>query len=136
MEADLDRIAAGSETREHWLRGFYFGDTETTGLKPLVDGLGKIDAREINTIPITSDIALRVGRYGPYVEQAVGEGKDPKRASVPDTIAPDELTAEKARELIETMSGDADRELGIDPETGQIGRASCRERAERESGGA
>lgn len=119
MEADLDRIAAGSENRERWLHGFYFGDAETTGLKPLVDGLGEIDAREINTIPITSDIALRVGRYGPYVEQAVGEGKDPKRASVPDTIAPDELTAEKARELIETMSGDADRELGIDPETGR-----------------
>src|SRR5690625_2041301 len=60
MEADQDRSAAGSENREHWLRGFYFGDTETTGLKPLVDGLGEIDAREINTIPITSDIALRV----------------------------------------------------------------------------
>src|SRR5690625_7551950 len=99
MEADLDRIAAGSETREHWLRGFYFGDTETTELKPLVDGLGEIDAREINTIPITSDIALRVGRHGPYVEQTVGEGKDPKRASAPGTSAPGGLTAEQAREL-------------------------------------
>jgi len=118
MEADLDRIAAGSENREHWLRGFYFGDDATTGLKPLVDGLGEIDAREINTIPITEDIALRVGRYGPYVEQTVADG-DPKRASVPDTVAPDELTAEKARELLETMSGDADRELGVDPETGR-----------------
>lgn len=119
MEADLDRIATGSENREHWLHGFYFGDQETVGLKPLVDGLGEIDAREINTIPITNDIALRVGRYGPYVEQNLGEGKDPKRASVPDSIAPDELTAEKARELIATMSGDADRELGVDPETGR-----------------
>src|SRR5690625_2332559 len=119
MEADLDRIAAGNENREHWLHGFYFGDQETAGLKPLVDGLGEIDAREINTIPITNDIALRVGRYGPYVEQNLGEGKDPKRASVPDSIAPDELTAEKARELIATMSGDADRELGVDPETGR-----------------
>ncbi|HLS03136.1 MAG TPA: type I DNA topoisomerase [Actinomycetales bacterium] len=119
MEADLDRIAAGSENREHWLKGFYFGDDDTTGLKPLVDGLGEIDARQINTIPITDDIALRVGRYGPYVEQAVGEGEDPKRASVPEEIAPDELTAEKARELLETMSGDSDRQLGIDPETGR-----------------
>src|SRR5699024_12068915 len=67
MEADLDRIAAGNENQEHWLHGFYFGDQETAGLKPLVDGLGEIDAREINTIPITNDIALRVGRYGPYV---------------------------------------------------------------------
>lgn len=120
MEADLDRIAAGSENRVHWLRGFYFGDEKNTGLKPLVDGLGEIDAREINTIPITDDIALRVGRYGPYVEQTMGEGQDPKRASVPDTVAPDELTEAKARELLETMSGDADRELGIDPETGRM----------------
>src|SRR5690625_5070549 len=119
MESDLDRIAAGEQDRVEWLTGFYFGNNDAEGLKALVEDLGEIDAREINSIDIGEGITLRVGRYGPYVEQTVGEGKDPKRASVPDTIAPDELTAEKARELIETMSGDADRELGIDPETGR-----------------
>ena len=54
---------------------------------------------------------LRVGRYGPYVER--GE----ERASVPPEIAPDELTVEKAEELLARPSGD--RELGADPETGR-----------------
>ena len=36
---------------------------------------------------------------------------------MPDDLAPDELTAAKAAELIETQGGE-DRELGVDPETG------------------
>jgi DNA topoisomerase I len=54
---------------------------------------------------------LRVGRYGPYLE------RDGQRASVPDELAPDELTTERAEELLAQPSGD--RELGIHPETGR-----------------
>jgi DNA topoisomerase-1 len=115
MEDDLDRIAAGDEGRVEWLRRFYFGDgdgsDQETGLKELVTALGEIDARAVNTFPIGEDIALRVGRYGPYVER--GE----ERASVPLDLAPDELTLEKAKELLAQPSGD--RELGVHPETGR-----------------
>jgi DNA topoisomerase-1 len=110
MEDDLDRIAAGDEHRVEWLGRFYFGDGDG-GLHDLVSDLGAIDAREINTLEIGNGIALRVGRYGPYLE------RDGQRASVPDELAPDELTLERAEELLAQPSGD--RELGVHPETGR-----------------
>ena len=133
MEEDLDRIAGGDEARVAWLQRFYFGDEARVGegLRDLVADLGEIDAREVNTIPIGDDIVLRVGRYGPYVEETVPAGVDPatgevtdgasgepRRATINDDIAPDELTPEKARELLEAAADD-DRVLGKDPETGR-----------------
>ncbi len=114
MEEDLDRIANGEEARVDWLRTFYFGDGDQLGgLRALVENLGDIDAREVNSIPIGEDIVLRVGRFGPYLER----GGDPAaRASVPEDLAPDELTLDKARELLAAPSGD--RGLGVHPETG------------------
>ena len=115
MEDDLDEIASGDEEAIPWLRRFYFGNGQA-GLKTIVsERLGEIDAREVNSIPIGAgsdgqEIVVRVGRYGPYLQR----GDD--RASVPEDLAPDELTVEKAEELLAAPSGD--RELGTDPETG------------------
>ncbi|MHA7135276.1 type I DNA topoisomerase [Oerskovia turbata] len=124
MEADLDAIAAGNKDRVAWLTRFYFGDgtgrEEGEGLRQLVDDLGEIDARDINSVPIGEGIQLRVGRYGPYVEDLsveVKEGENPPRASVPDDVAPDELTVAKARELLAAGADDG-RILGTDPESG------------------
>ena len=136
MERDLDRIAAGEEDRVAWLRRFYNGQggagTEQAvqaasneleaaaaalraqGLKGLVDNLGEIDARAVNSIEIGEGITLRVGRYGPYLEDAEG-----KRANVPADLAPDELTVDKARELF-TRAADDGRELGVDPASGHV----------------
>jgi len=113
LEDDLDRIAAGNEERVAWLKRFYFGDGDP-GLHSLVtDHLEGIDAREVNSIAIPrSDIVVRVGRYGPYLER--GE----QRASLPDDVAPDELTAERAEELLAQPTG-AERALGVHPETGR-----------------
>ena len=77
--------------------------------------LSDIDAREINSIPLGdgSDgepIVARVGRYGPYLQH----GED--RASIPDDMAPDELTIERAEEILAAPSND--RVLGADPESG------------------
>jgi DNA topoisomerase I len=110
MEDDLDRIAAGDERRVEWLQRFYFGDG-SEGLHDLVSDLDKIDAREINSLELGDGIVLRVGRYGPYLE------RDGQRASIPDDMAPDELTVERANELLDQPSGD--RELGVDPDTGR-----------------
>ena len=109
MEDDLDRIAAGDEHRVEWLGRFYFGDG-TGGLHELVSDLGAIDAREINSLEIGDGIVLRVGRYGPYLE------RNGERASVPDELAPDELTLERAEELLAQPTGD--RDLGTDPGSG------------------
>jgi DNA topoisomerase-1 len=110
MEDDLDRIAAGDEARDAWLHRFYFGDGEA-GLLDLTQDLESIDAREVSSFKIPdSDITIRVGRYGPYLE------RDGQRANIPPDLVPDELTVEKAEELLAQPSGD--RELGTDPETG------------------
>jgi DNA topoisomerase-1 len=125
MEEDLDAIAAGQKDRVDWLTRFYFGQhaadgPDGDGLRDLVANLGEIDAREVNSIAIGDGITLRVGRYGPYIEETGGEpGPDgnPRRASVPDDLAPDELTAEHARELLENEP-EGDLVLGTDPVAG------------------
>jgi DNA topoisomerase-1 len=122
MELGLDRIAAGEIDRRDWLSNFYLGTGSSEhgrqeGLKHLVDGLGAIDARAINTFELGDGIAVRVGKFGPYVERTVdGEAE---RASVPEDLAPDELTLEKALELLSNQGGD-DRVLGEHPETGNL----------------
>jgi DNA topoisomerase I len=111
MEDDLDRIASGEQGRNEWLHNFYFGDG-SAGLHDLVQDLGAIDAREVNSFLIPgSDITVRVGRYGPYLE------RNDQRANIPEDIVPDELTIEKAEELLAQPSGEI--ELGLDPETGR-----------------
>ncbi|MGA3353093.1 MAG: type I DNA topoisomerase [Acidimicrobiales bacterium] len=133
MEDDLDEIAEGREEQVPWLERFYFGEVSKGDVRPVrapgrslaVDGthglkeavllhLGEIDAREVNSIPLGTDaygreIVVRVGKFGPYLQR----GED--RASVPDDLAPDEVTIEKAAELLENPS--SDRVLGHDPET-------------------
>jgi DNA topoisomerase I len=113
LEDDLDEIAAGEEKRDEWLRRFYFGSDGNAGLKELVEGrLAEIDAREINTVELPrTDIVVRVGKYGPYLER----GED--RQTLPPDIAPDELTPERAEELL--AQGRHEQELGVDPESGR-----------------
>ncbi|REF36869.1 type I DNA topoisomerase [Thermasporomyces composti] len=116
MEEALDEIARGGSDMQTWLARFYFGNGEV-GLKHLVNALGDIDAREISTFRIGEEkdgIVVRVGRYGPYVEDSEG-----RRANVPEDLPPDELTVEKARELLSQPAG-TERELGVDPETGRM----------------
>jgi len=118
MENDLDQIAAGKEDRVHYLRSFYDGGDDHPGLRSKVANLGDIDARAINTIPLGEGVDLRVGKYGPYVEEAPAAGEETgRRASVPEDIAPDELTLEKARELLDAGADDG-RSLGTDPDSG------------------
>ena len=67
----------------------------TRGLKSLVSDIGDIDARDVSSFPLAgTDIVVRVGRYGPYLE------RDGQRVNVPEDLAPDELTVEKAEELL------------------------------------
>jgi DNA topoisomerase-1 len=136
MEDDLDEIASGREEPVPWLRRFYFGvdspvsnggTSAPAGRKGPLDGgrglkesvsthLDEIDAREVNSIVLGRDlddqeVVVRVGRYGPYLQR----GED--RVSVPDDVPPDELTVDRALELLGAPSDD--RLLGTDPETGK-----------------
>jgi DNA topoisomerase-1 len=118
MEDDLDRIADGEQDRVEWLTGFYFGSPDQRGLRTVIDNLGDIDAREINSVRIADDITLRIGKYGPYLEAPGDDPETPRRVNIPQELAPDELTPAKARELIEAPVV-GDRVIGVNPENGK-----------------
>lgn len=118
LEDDLDAIARGEQNRAAWLREFYFGSEGHVGLRNIVDNLGDIDAREINSTKIGDVAVLRFGRYGPYLEVPGDDPETPRRINVPEDLAPDELTPEKARELIDAPVG-GDRVLGQNPDNGR-----------------
>ena len=111
MEEGLDEIARGEAARVPWLRRFYFGTDSEEGLKQLVSDIEDIDARDVSSFPLAgTDIVVRVGRYGPYLE------RDGQRVNVPEDIAPDELTPERAAELFDQPNSDV--VLGTDPDSG------------------
>ncbi|MCU1409139.1 MAG: topoisomerase [Microbacteriaceae bacterium] len=128
MEDDLDRIADGEAERVDWLNSFYFGSDKHRGLRQVIDNLGEIDARAVNSVKITDDITLRIGKYGPYLEvadtdPAAAVGPDgtvpPRRVNIPPELAPDELTPAKARELVDAPVV-TDRVIGTNPDNGKF----------------
>jgi len=121
MEDDLDRIAGGSEDRVGWLNGFYFGNESHRGLRNVIDNLGDIDAKSINSVALDDEITLRIGKYGPYLEvidENAAPDATPRRVNIPAELAPDELTVAKAHELIDAPVV-VDRVIGLNPDNGK-----------------
>ncbi|MBU6314967.1 MAG: type I DNA topoisomerase [Acidobacteria bacterium] len=108
IEEDLDSIARNERQKQDWLQHFYFGneDDGLPGLKRMVEeNLDTIDAAEVNTFRIGTDpdgneVVVKPGKFGPYVKR----GDD--TASVPDDMAPDELTLEEALRLLAAPKSD------------------------------
>jgi DNA topoisomerase-1 len=121
LEDDLDAIARGEQKRQDWLREFYFGSTGHVGLRNIVDNLGEIDARALNSTPIGDVATLRFGKYGPYLEVPDKDNPDaePRRVNIPEDLAPDELTPARAQELIDAPVA-GDRVLGENPANGKL----------------
>lgn len=119
MEEDLDRIAAGQTEALPYLRDFYFGHDQGKGLHEMLQV--DIDPRKTCTIPLGTDqhghpINVRVGRFGPFVEEVLPDGEH--TASIPDTIPPDELTVDQALAFIEKRAA-GPTALGADPVSGE-----------------
>jgi DNA topoisomerase-1 len=122
MEDFLDSVSRREAEPTKYLYDFYFGDRDDdssvkVGLKKILEAkLKEVDARAMATFPLgtpegsTEPINVRVGKFGPYLEQ--GE----RRASLPEDLPPDELTLEKAVELLSHAKSD-DEPLGYCPET-------------------
>lgn len=114
MEKGLDAIADGEVDWRAFLDEFYRGANGFEGR--LADRESEIDPRAASTLTDFDDLGgeLRIGRFGPFLETR-GDG-DPMRVTIPDDLAPADLTVEKATELL------ADREraespIGTDPDT-------------------
>ncbi|MGK2949592.1 MAG: type I DNA topoisomerase [Acidimicrobiales bacterium] len=115
MEDDLDEIAGGRQQRVPWLHKFWFGNGDPGLLAMKAKALEEADAEAINTIPLGVDengesIVVRNGRYGPYLRR----GED--TASIPEDLPLDELTIDKAVEILSAPKGGVP--IGEDPETG------------------
>ncbi len=118
LEEDLDRIARGEYKRSEWLHTFYFGDAHHRGLKAIaIAATEEIDARALNTLEISPTINLRVGKYGPFLEVTDPDTGEVKNVNLPQDLAPDELTPERAQQIADEPPV-VDRVLGVDPQTG------------------
>ena len=116
LEDELDAISRGEADRDAYLRRFYFGNGHP-GLNALVEqGEATIDPRKVCGIPLGETVRgepveVRIGRYGPFLSN--GE----QRASVPEEQPPDELSVERALQLLEVAAREPEA-LGEDPATG------------------
>ena len=115
MEDQLDAISRGEEEHVRYLRRFYFGNGRSGLKQQLLHKVDEIDARDVSRIAVSKPgdeppIFVRVGRYGPFLEQG------DRRASLPDKLAPDEVTVASALEMLE-KAGQTEEPLGICPDT-------------------
>ena len=120
MEDDLDEISRGERDSGAFLREFYYGDPKHRGLLPAVKaGAENADypLLDLGSDPESGEaLRVRIGRFGPFVQ--MGEGGPGRTASLPEDIAPADLSLEMALGLVR-MKAEGPRTLGVDPVTGQ-----------------
>ena len=120
MEDDLDEISRGERESVAFLRQFYYGDKKHRGLLPAVEnGAEKADypVLDLGTDPESGEtVRIRIGRFGPFVQ--VAEGGPGRTASLPEDVAPADLSVDKAMELVRAKA-EGPRTLGVDPATDQ-----------------
>ncbi len=105
MEQSLDDVASGQIPWLDHLHGFYFGGANDPGLKARLEketDLINYPAMELGEDEEGRAVVVRIGRYGPFLQRGEGDGK--QSASLPDGLAPADLTLEMAREILETQS--------------------------------
>jgi DNA topoisomerase-1 len=120
MEDDLDEISRGEREWIAFLKQFYYGDRKHRGLLPAVEhGAEKADypVLDLGADPESGEtVRIRIGRFGPFVQ--VAEGGPGRTASLPEDVAPADLTVDKALELVRAKA-EGPRTLGVDTATGQ-----------------
>ena len=120
MEDDLDEISRGEREWVAFLHQFYYGDKKHRGLLPAVEqGAEKADypVLVLGTDPSSGEeVRVCIGRFGPFVQ--LGKGGPGRTASLPDEVAPADLTVDRALELVRAKA-EGPRGLGVDPKTGQ-----------------
>ncbi len=119
MENDLDEISRGERDSSSFLREFYYGDKKHRGLLPAVnDGAEKAEypVLDLGVDPANGEpLRVRIGRFGPFVQ--MGDGGPGRTASLPDDVAPADLSVERALELVHAKA-EGPRTVGVDPTSG------------------
>ncbi len=115
MEEQLDEIAEGDAAWLPYLREFFSGPE---GLEEKVrEGQERIDPREASTVRLQDLPArVRIGKFGPFVE--MGDGDKPVTASLPEGVAPADLSAEQVEALVRAKT-EGPESLGRHPESGE-----------------
>ncbi len=118
MERSLDAIAEGELEAKPYLQQFYLGDH---GLKTRIDQQAQqIDPKDAKLVKLSSDlpgVEIHVGKFGPYLELQE-PGSDPRKASIPDEVAPGDLTSDRVYEILEKYER-REQGIGADPASGK-----------------
>jgi DNA topoisomerase-1 len=120
MEEILDKISNGEKDWLDFVTEFYRGDGRHVGLEHLVEDKGQ--AIEYPVIDVGTDpdsglpVRVRIGRYGPFLQMGSSSDEGP-RASLPEDLAPADLTIDRAMALLRAKA-QGPKSLGLDPKTG------------------
>ena len=121
MEEILDKISNGEKDWLEFLAEFYRGDGKHPGLEHLVEDKGQAIEYPIIELGIDPEsnlpIRVRIGRYGPFLQMGSQADNGP-RASLPEDLAPADLTLEKAIALLKAKA-QGPKSLGVDPSSTQ-----------------
>ncbi|MDH4467926.1 MAG: type I DNA topoisomerase [Bacteriovoracaceae bacterium] len=119
MENMLDEIAEGKKESLAYLKQFYSGPK---GLQKKVQAQEKSikpeQSRTVRLPQLDKIVELKIGRYGPYVVTIDKKTKEEVHASIPEDVAPADITAENITEMIE-HSKKGPTPIGVDPKSGK-----------------
>ena len=102
MEDDLDDIAIGKEKWRPYIKEFYTKKFHSH----IKEAMANEEYPDINIgkdKDTNTDIIIKSGKYGPYLQR--GEGGENNTCSLPDSLAPADLTLDSAIELLAKPQG-------------------------------
>jgi len=117
MEESLDEIAEGKREYLPYLKHFFSGKA---GLAEQVKAQEKkIDPNVSRTVQLDhlKGVEVKIGRYGAYVVKPGSKTKEEVHATIPDDIAPGDLTETQVEDLL-IASEKGPQSMGKDPKSG------------------